>query len=156
MDTPPAPPPEERSPGRRQRFDQARYDSALTCAFAIVAVTFLWLLITGYLFLSTISEGLCALALPCSAEELARQDRLERLTVTALLVGPVVIAVVAFVLRMWKTGWAYVFVAIVLGIAVLMYSVYSSATAPTPADAEPSHSNVCIERSGGDTRCPGG
>ncbi|SCG44009.1 hypothetical protein GA0070609_1408 [Micromonospora echinaurantiaca] len=69
--------------------------------------------------------------------------------------GPIVVAVAAFTGRLVRTGAVCLAVAIVLGalVAPVAADAYRMQNPPPPPPPAPT---VCQERSGGDTRCPGG
>jgi hypothetical protein len=69
--------------------------------------------------------------------------------------GPALIAVVAFAGRLARTSMVYVALTVVLGTLALLVMAGAERNRPAPADPAPGPS-ICQERSGGDTRCPGG
>ncbi|HEX5597207.1 MAG TPA: DUF6234 family protein [Micromonosporaceae bacterium] len=90
------------------------------------------------------------------AAELARQSSRALLILAAVAVGgPILIAIVARAGELVRTGVVYIVLAIVLGLLVLPVAAgaYRTVTPPPPPPAVP---DGCQERSGGDTRCPGG
>lgn len=65
------------------------------------------------------------------------------------------IAILAFFGRLRWVGWASLATAIALGACAgpsVWYAVHPTSPEPRPAPTR----SQCIERSGGDTRCPGG
>jgi hypothetical protein len=69
--------------------------------------------------------------------------------------GPLGIGTVALQLRRVVTGWVYVTISMVLAVLVLLL-ITSALRDSHPKPAVVPQSTHCVERSGGDTRCPGG
>lgn len=89
-------------------------------------------------------------------EELGRKGATAALAVGATAVaGPVLVATVAFAGRLRWTGTAFLALAILLAALAAPISVgaYRTLNPPPPPPPAPT---TCQERSGGDTRCPGG
>lgn len=81
------------------------------------------------------------------------------LLVAALVaaVGPAVVALVAYRLRLVRTAVVFLVLAVVIAVPAGPVAVLASRDlAPAPAATTPGPPGHCVEHSGGDTRCPGG
>ncbi|MFE9688364.1 DUF6234 family protein [Micromonospora sp. NPDC005806] len=90
------------------------------------------------------------------AADLRRQgDVLLLVLVAAGAGGPAVIGLVAYRMRLVRTGLVFLVLAVAIGIPGLWVAAhaYRDLTPPPPPPGPPGH---CVEFSGGDTRCPGG
>ncbi|WP_431878034.1 hypothetical protein [Micromonospora marina] len=89
---------------------------------------------------------------------------LQRRASVALLVaalvataGPAVIALVAYRLRLVRIAVVFLVLAVVIAVPAVPFAVLAGRDLdPTPAVTNPGPPGHCVERSGGDTRCPGG
>ncbi|MFG1677571.1 hypothetical protein [Micromonospora sp. NPDC049282] len=72
-------------------------------------------------------------------------------------VGPALIALVAYRLRLVRTAVVFLVLAIVIAVPAVPFAVLAGRDlAPAPAATTPGPPGHCVEHSGGDTRCPGG
>ncbi len=81
------------------------------------------------------------------------------LLVAALVaaVGPAVVALVAYRLRLVRTAVIFLVLAVVIAVPAVPIAVLASRDlAPAPTATTPGPPGHCVEHSGGDTRCPGG
>jgi hypothetical protein len=70
--------------------------------------------------------------------------------------GPVAIGVVALALRRVVTGWVFVTLAVLLAVPAAITGQEGWDRLHPTSTVEPDLPTHCVERSGGDTRCPGG
>ncbi|WP_343442504.1 hypothetical protein [Micromonospora schwarzwaldensis] len=90
--------------------------------------------------------------------DLRRRATLALLTfVLVAVAGPVLIALVAYHLRLVRTAIAFLVLAVGLTVPALPIAVHAGRDLdPAPAPTTPGPPGHCVEHSGGDTRCPGG
>ncbi|MFJ6154342.1 hypothetical protein [Micromonospora profundi] len=71
--------------------------------------------------------------------------------------GPAVIALVAYQLRRVRTAVVFLVLTVVIAVPAAPVAVLTVRDLdPAPAPTTPGPPGHCVERSGGDTRCPGG
>ncbi|MCI4062599.1 DUF6234 family protein [Micromonospora sp. R77] len=95
---------------------------------------------------------------PADLDGLKRQANLAMLIITVVAAGgPVMIAFVAYRLRLTRTAIVFAVLAALLAIPAMFLaaSAYQSLN-PAPAPAQPGPPGHCVELSGDDNRCPGG
>ncbi|MEU9507304.1 DUF6234 family protein [Micromonospora sp. NPDC048170] len=90
-----------------------------------------------------------------SAEIGRRSARALLLLAVVAAGGPAVVALVAFRFRYVRTGLVYLLLTVVIAAALMPAVVDAARTLVPPAAPVPAPT-TCQERSGGDTRCPGG
>jgi hypothetical protein len=125
----------------------------------IVLLTVLWVIASAGLLLTGIGVGLRGLGVEDQGalRAIHRESTVLELWFIGVGVGgPLAIAVAALALRRVVTGWVFVTIAVLLAVpASIMGRAAWHSLHPTPPAYEPQPTH-CVERSGGDTRCPGG
>ncbi|MFG3577890.1 hypothetical protein [Micromonospora chersina] len=95
---------------------------------------------------------------PGEFEDLRRRASLA-LLVAALVatVGPALLALVAYRLRLVRTAVVFLVLTVVIAVPAVPFAVLAGRDLdPAPAVTTPGPPGHCVEHSGGDTRCPGG
>jgi hypothetical protein len=123
----------------------------------VLAPVFIAWLIAGFgLFGSGVEPLLEFAGDPVTPGDRAESDHLLRIWAVVTAVGPAVMALLAGWLRMPKTAATFAVATVALTCLLAVQPWVSGAFIPEPQPSEPDEPNYCIERSGGDTHCPGG
>ncbi|SCG77371.1 hypothetical protein GA0074704_5446 [Micromonospora siamensis] len=116
------------------------------------------LLAAGWWLFSIGMEQWAASYSPPDAASAELERRASRAGTTLVLVvagGPLVIALVAYGMRLVRTAVVFLVLTLLLGGPALVLGAAANRDRqpPVPPPSAPGH---CVELSGGDTRCPGG